>query len=101
MPITDLLVRNAKEYRDEIALVEINPEAEDSNRRTWKEFALIEANPHDIGRKEMTWGEFDIKANKYISTQLYFQLYYNKAQNHKVQTQTVLGVGLAYTFKNK
>ena len=43
----------------------------------------------------------DIKANKYISTQLYFQLYYNKAQNHKVQTQTVLGVGLAYTFKNK
>ena len=43
----------------------------------------------------------DIKASKYISTQLYFQLYYNKAQNLKVQTQTVLGVGLAYTFKNK
>ena len=43
----------------------------------------------------------DIKATKYISTQLYFQLYYNKAQNAKVQTQTVLGVGLAYTFKNK
>ena len=43
----------------------------------------------------------DIKASKYISTQIYFQLYYNKAQNHKVQTQTVLGVGLAYTFKNK
>ena len=43
----------------------------------------------------------DIKASKYISTQLYFQLYYNKAQNEKVQTQTVLGVGLAYTFKNK
>ena len=43
----------------------------------------------------------DIKASKYISTQLYFQLYYNKAQNKKIQTQTVLGVGLAYTFKNK
>ena len=43
----------------------------------------------------------DIKATKYFSTQLYFQLYYNKAQNAKVQTQTVLGVGLAYTFKNK
>ena len=43
----------------------------------------------------------DIKASKYISTQLYFQLYYNKAQNTKIQTQTVLGVGLAYTFKNK
>ncbi|MBQ6402063.1 MAG: acyl--CoA ligase [Firmicutes bacterium] len=67
MPITDLLVRNAREYGDEIALVEINPEAEDSNRRTWKEFALIEANPHDIGRKEMTWKEFDIKANKFAN----------------------------------
>lgn len=43
----------------------------------------------------------DIKATKYFSTQFYFQLYYNKAQNKSVQTQTVLGVGLAYTFKNK
>ena len=43
----------------------------------------------------------DIKATKYFSTQLYFQLYYNKAQNKNIQTQTVLGVGLAYTFKNK
>ena len=49
-------------------------------------------------RRENT---IDIKATKYISTQFYFQLYYNKAQNTKVQTQTVLGVGLAYTFKNK
>ena len=43
----------------------------------------------------------DIKATKYFSTQFYFQLYYNKAQINKVQTQVVLGVGLAYTFKNK
>ncbi|MBR3678370.1 MAG: DUF3078 domain-containing protein [Alistipes sp.] len=43
----------------------------------------------------------DIKATKYFSTQLYFQLYYNKAQSRKIQTQTVLGVGLSYTFKNK
>ena len=43
----------------------------------------------------------DIKATKYFSTQFYFQLYYNKAQVNKVQTQVVLGVGLAYTFKNK
>ena len=43
----------------------------------------------------------DIKATKYFSTQLYFQLYYNKAQIDKIQTQVVLGVGLAYTFKNK
>ena len=43
----------------------------------------------------------NIKATKYFSTQFYFQLYYNKAQNAKIQTQTVLGVGLSYTFKNK
>lgn len=43
----------------------------------------------------------DIKATKYFTTQFYFQLYYNKAQNKRIQTQTVLGVGLAYTFKNK
>ena len=43
----------------------------------------------------------DIKATKYFSTQFYLQLYYNKAQINKVQTQVLLGVGLAYTFKNK
>ena len=67
MPITDLLVRNAREYGDEVALVEINPDAEDDQRRTWKEYNLIEANPHDIGRKEMTWSEFDTRANRFAN----------------------------------
>lgn len=43
----------------------------------------------------------DIKATKYLSTTLSFQLYYNRAQNVDVQTQTLLSVGLTYTFKNK
>lgn len=43
----------------------------------------------------------DIKATKYLSTTLSFQLYYNRAQNVSVQTRTLLSVGLAYTFKNK
>jgi len=43
----------------------------------------------------------EIKATKYISTQINFQLYYNRAQNYDVQTQTLLSVGFAYTFKNK
>ena len=43
----------------------------------------------------------DIKATKYFSTQFYFQMYYNKAQINSLQTQILLGVGLAYTFKNK
>ena len=43
----------------------------------------------------------DIKATKYISTQIYFQLYYNKAEYHKLQVSSMLSVGLTYTFKNK
>ena len=43
----------------------------------------------------------DIKATKFLTTTLSFQLYYNRAQNTEVQTQTLLSVGLTYTFKNK
>ena len=43
----------------------------------------------------------DIKATKYISTQIYVQLYYNKAEIDKLQVQSMLSVGLTYTFKNK
>lgn len=43
----------------------------------------------------------DIKATKVFTTQFYFQMYYNKAQINSLQTQILLGVGLAYTFKNK
>ena len=43
----------------------------------------------------------DIKATKYISTQIYFQLYYNNAEDDKLQLSSMLSVGLTYTFKNK
>jgi len=43
----------------------------------------------------------DIKASKYFSTQFYFQLYYNDAERSRLQMQTILSVGLTYTFKNK
>lgn len=43
----------------------------------------------------------NIRATKFISTTLSFKLYYNRAQNTSVQTQTLLQVGLSYTFKNK
>ncbi len=42
-----------------------------------------------------------LKASKYFTTDISFQLYYNRAQHLKVQTQTLLSVGLSYTFKNK
>ena len=43
----------------------------------------------------------DIKATKFITTTLSFELYYNRAQNVDVQTKTLLSVGLTYPFKNK
>ena len=43
----------------------------------------------------------DIKATKFLTTSLSFQLYYNRAQNASIQTKTLLSVGLSYTFKNK
>ncbi len=43
----------------------------------------------------------DIKASKYLSTQIYVHLYYNKAEINKLQVQSMLSVGLTYTFKNK
>ena len=50
----------------------------------------------------LSWeNTLDIKATKYLSTTLSFQLYYNRAQNVDVQTRTLLSVGLTYTFKNK
>jgi hypothetical protein len=43
----------------------------------------------------------DIKATKYISTQIYVQLYYNKAETKQLQVSSMLSVGLTYTIKNK
>ncbi len=58
--------------------------------------------PHLQIHPTVRWeNTIDIKATKFITTTLSFQLYYNRAQNVAVQTQTLLRVGLAYTFKNK
>lgn len=43
----------------------------------------------------------DIKATRFLTTSISFQLYYNRAQNTSIQTKTLLSVGLSYTFKNK
>lgn len=60
------------------------------------------ADLYDHIAPTMRWEHtIDIKATKLFSTQFYFQMYYNKAQINSLQTQILLGVGLAYTFKNK
>ncbi len=67
MPITQTLAKNALLYRDEVALVEINPSLPDEKQVTWKEYALIEANANAPFRTEMTWGDFDKKANRFAN----------------------------------
>ena len=58
--------------------------------------------PHLQIHPTVRWeNTLDIRATKFITTTLSFQLYYNRAQNVAVQTQTLLQVGLSYTFKNK
>ena len=67
MPITDFLERNAREWPDETALVELNPEHENSEAKTsWKEYALVEMNyQENTYRRELTWQDFDRRANRF------------------------------------
>lgn len=67
MPITDILAKNAIDYRDEVALVEITPNNEEKPRVTWKNYALIETGSANQTRYEMTWGDFDKKANRFAN----------------------------------
>ena len=67
LPITEYLVNNAIKFKDDVALVEINPEVEEKSRMTWREYSLIEPGNTNSVRKEMTWGEFDKKANRFCN----------------------------------
>ncbi len=67
MPITDYLERNAREFADEVALVEINPEIKEDRRVTWKESELMEPNPSTYYRRQITWSVFDEKANRFAN----------------------------------
>lgn len=67
MPITDLLVRNAELYGNDVALVEVNPEITETRRVTWKEYELIEPDPVSCYRREITWAVFNEKANRFAN----------------------------------
>lgn len=67
MPITEFLTRNATYFKDDIALVEINPEVKNIPHVTWREYSLIESNRSGAFRKQLTWGEFDVKANQFAN----------------------------------
>lgn len=65
--VIDYLERNAKEYGDEVALVELNPEEADSRRISWKEYELIEPSRFEPYRREITWSVFNEKANRFAN----------------------------------
>ena len=67
MPIIDYLERNAREFGDDVALVEINPDVTETRRVTWREYELIEANPTCQYRREITWNVFNEKANRFAN----------------------------------
>ncbi len=64
MPITDILIKNAREYANEISLVELNPEVQEHHERKWKEYQLVEPGHAKGYRLEITWREFNEKANR-------------------------------------
>ncbi len=67
MPITEILEQNCKKYGEDIALVEINPEIQETRRITWKEYELIEPNTLSHYRREITWNVFNEKANRFAN----------------------------------
>ena len=68
MTIVDLLERNAREYKDDVALVEINPEQPETRKLTWHEYELVEPTAKVRHyRREITWGVFDEKANRFAN----------------------------------
>ena len=67
MPITEFLEKNAREYKDEVSLVEINPEFRPESRITWREYSLMQPVPGEPLRRELTWGDFDKKANRFAN----------------------------------
>ncbi|MBQ3931608.1 MAG: acyl--CoA ligase, partial [Firmicutes bacterium] len=68
MTIVDLLENNAKQFGDEIALVEINPEVKETRRTTWRDFELVEPSRHrSYYRREISWNVFNEKANRFAN----------------------------------
>ena len=61
--IADILERNAREWPDDVALVEIDT-PDIGRHKTWREAELVESVPDRAYRAEMTWRDFDERANR-------------------------------------
>ena len=67
MPIMEFLRQNRRLYGDEVALVELNPEQQDTRRITWKEYSLIQPTGNMPYRREIAWRVFDEKSNRFAN----------------------------------
>ena len=67
MPITDFLRRNAHDYADEVALVEINPEIQELDHATWRDYSLVQSTCMQPYCRQITWSVFDEKANRFAN----------------------------------
>jgi len=67
MIITDILKKNAKDFPNDIALVEVSPEIKEQQEKEWKEFELVEPGKIKSHRQEMTWKEFNEQSNKFAN----------------------------------
>ncbi len=67
MTIIDLLEKNSEELKNEIALVEINPEMDENRRLTWRDYELVQPTVRSSYRREITWGVFNEKANRFAN----------------------------------
>ena len=64
MTIVHLLERNARQFGDDTALVEINPDQPETRRLTWHEYELVEPTAHRHYRREISWSVFNEKSNR-------------------------------------
>jgi len=65
MPITELLENNAKKYGNNVCLVEVNPQVQETRRMLWKDYELIQPTSSFWYRREITWHVFNEKANRF------------------------------------
>lgn len=67
MTIVDVLEQNRRLYGDEIALVELNPEMQETRRLTWRDYELVQPTVNATYRREISWSVFDEKANRFAN----------------------------------
>ena len=67
MTVVDFLRRNAQNYPNKVALVEVNPQRQENRHITWRDYDLVETTEDEPFRREITWAVFDEKANRFAN----------------------------------